>query len=101
MRGWSRTVFMTLRAGQTECQGLFDNVQWSGTKPTPWDSTAFTSTEKAEKKEGIVTDDEIESTKKALSEKLLTLMDNGVNVISKVHNTKKSMADRTYQMSRI
>ncbi len=81
--------FMTLRAGQTECQGLFDNVQWSGTKAYAVGFNSIYLNRKGREREGIVTDDNIESTKKALSEKLITLMDNGVKVVSKVYDTRE------------
>jgi predicted AlkP superfamily phosphohydrolase/phosphomutase len=81
--------FMTLNAGHTACKGLFTDVQWSGTKAYAVGFNSIYLNRASREKEGIVSEEEIESTKKMLSEKLNILNDNGTKAISKVYDTKE------------
>jgi Uncharacterized conserved protein len=84
--------FMSFNAGHAAGKGLFTDVQWSGTKAYAVGFNSIYLNRAGREKEGVVTVEEIESTKKILSEKLNMLNDNGTKVINKVYDTKELYA---------
>ncbi len=80
--------FMTLKDGEKECRGLFDNVRWAGTKAYAVGFNSIYLNRVGREKEGIVTAAEMESTKKSLIDKLSAFMDHGVRIVSNIYDTK-------------
>lgn len=80
--------FMTLKDGKMECEGLFDDVRWAGTKAYAVGFNSIYLNRAGREKEGIVADNDLETTKKILSEKLNSFKDNGVQVVRRVYDTR-------------
>ena len=81
--------FMQLADGHPEDTGLFNNVQWSGTKAYAVGFNSIYLNRSGREKSGVVPAEKAEFIKKELSEKLCTLADNGTRVISRVHDTRE------------
>jgi predicted AlkP superfamily phosphohydrolase/phosphomutase len=81
--------FMSQNKNNTQCAGLFEDVQWQNTKAYAVGFNSIYINRADREKNGIVAAEDIELTKKLLIEKLSMFNDHGTKVINKVYDTKE------------
>jgi predicted AlkP superfamily phosphohydrolase/phosphomutase len=80
--------FMTLKPGERSCEGLFENVDWSGTSAYAVGLTSLYINMVDREKHGIVRGEARAELKRDLAGRLATFSDFGKQVVHKVYDTE-------------
>jgi predicted AlkP superfamily phosphohydrolase/phosphomutase len=79
--------FMSLRDGETSCEGLFNNVDWNRTRAYALGLNTVYLNVKGREGKGILDQGEVASTKRELIARLRSFDDSGTRVFRNVYNT--------------
>jgi predicted AlkP superfamily phosphohydrolase/phosphomutase len=80
--------YLSLKPGKPSCEGLFENVDWSGTRAYAVGLTSLYLNVVDREKHGIVRWDERADLKREITEKLAAFSDVGQPVVHKVYDTQ-------------